>query len=33
MKKKITSTLLLIAMVISLSGCDVAIFESEVNDI
>ena len=33
MKKKITSALLLIAMVISLSGCDVAIFDSKVNDI
>lgn len=33
MKQKITSTLLLIAMVISLSGCDVAIFDSKVNDI
>lgn len=33
MTKKITSALLLIAMVISLSGCDVAIFDSKVNDI
>lgn len=33
MKQKITSILLLIAMVISLSGCDVAIFDSKVNDI
>lgn len=33
MNKKIIGILLLITMVISLSGCDVAIFESEVNDI